>query len=84
MKPQDIICRELDIGDHVVFHNNIYVVKGMMSEQARLKMRDPKYQQISIILMNPSKTTKPVKKYAGECCLIHKEDILAWKLKEDK
>lgn len=78
--PLDLLSRELSVDDYVVFHNNIYVVKGLSNLSTNTKV-DGAYHQISIMLLHPSKTTRPVKKRAGECCLIPSEDVLAWKLK---
>lgn len=72
----DIIGRELNIGDHVVFHNAIYIVKAFP------KKGGYNSNYIAIKLANPSKTTRAVLKCSREMCLLPKEDILIWKLKD--
>ena len=69
MNPCDIIGRELNIGDVVVFTNNIYEVLS-------LGKANPKYGYARIMLVEPSKTTRPQNKYSREMCLLPKEDFL--------
>lgn len=73
--PLDILDRELKIGDHVVFHNCIYRVHSLPVRP------NGKYSMLKIMLLNPSKTTKPVLKSSGDMCLIPEEDFLAWKIR---
>lgn len=69
---KDILDRELAIGDYVVFHNNIYLVKSFVKAEHYVK----------IMLLHPSKTTRPVLKMSRDCCLIPGEDVVVWKLKQ--
>lgn len=71
----DIIDREIKVDDYVVFYNNIYKV------QALGKAGNNGAGYVKMILAKPSKTTKSVRKYSKEMCILHKEDILIWLLK---
>jgi hypothetical protein len=77
-KPVDIIGRELNIGDFVVFTNNVYEVKGL--GKANPSYRG--YGTVQIMLATPSATTRPQKKNSGDMCLIPKEDYLLYLLKK--
>ena len=70
---KDIIGRALEIGDYVVFTNNIYIVKGLPAKP------NGYYSIVQIMLAAPSKTTRPQKKHSGAMCLIPKEDVEKWK-----
>jgi hypothetical protein len=78
MNPVDIIGRELNIGDFVVFTNNIYEVKGLGKANPTYGSRGT----VQIMLANPSKTTRPQKKNSGDMCLIPKEEYLIYSLKK--
>jgi hypothetical protein len=71
----DIIDREIKVDDYVVFYNNIYKVQSLGREGTNGA------GMVRMILAKPSKTTKPVRKYSKELCILHKEDILIWLLK---
>jgi hypothetical protein len=71
----DIIDREINIEDFVVFHNNIYKVLGLG------KARGNGAGSVRIMLAKPSKTTRPVVKFSKDLCILHKEDVLIWLLK---
>jgi len=76
--PTDLIDRELNIGDYVVFHNNIYQVKGLG------KVHDKSGKgQVAIMLINPSKTTRPVTKYSNDLCKLDAGEVIFWMLKKD-
>ena len=76
--PTDLIDRELNIDDFVVFHNNIYRVKGLG------KAHPPTGKgQVRIMLVNPSPTTRPVTKYSGDLCKLDSGEVLFWMLKKD-
>lgn len=70
-----MLDRQLQAGDYVVFYNAIYQVKSIPD----LSLKGHAYVQI--ILMNKSKTTRPQMKYSRDMYLIHKDDLLIWKIK---
>lgn len=74
MAALDIMDRELWPGDYVVFYNNIYQVKAVPLRNG--------YGMVQIMSINPSKTTKPVKKYSKEMCRLDKDEVLIWLLKQ--
>ena len=75
--PTDLIDRELNIDDFVVFHNNIYQVKSFGRTNQLGK------GQVRIMLLNPSATTRPVTKYSGDLCKLDNSEVLFWMLKKD-
>lgn len=54
----DLIGNEINVGDTVVSYNNIYKVLGVTQHYAR------------VILVNPSKTTRSLKRYHKEVVVI--------------
>ena len=76
--PTDLIDRELNIDDFVVFHNNIYRVKGLGKPH-----HSTGKGYVKIMLINPSKTTRPVSKHSGELCKLDAGEVLAYMLKKD-
>lgn len=68
--PLDMLGRELHNNDYVVYYTNIYRVVEVYRNS-----------YVKIMLISPSKTTKPVKKFSKEMCLIPSEDIVAWALR---
>lgn len=75
MHVTDMFGRELHVGDYVVFTNNLYQVVSIPA-----KFRD-EWDYLKIVLVNKSKTTRPVRKYSREMCFVPGEDLTAWKLK---
>ena len=73
----DILDRELKVDDYVVFYNNIYQVKGLSRGNTKNHKGYAK-----IMLIDPSKTTKPVNKYSGDMCKIDAGDVMFWMLKK--
>jgi hypothetical protein len=75
--PTDLIDRELNVDDFVVFHNNIYRVKG-------LGKANPSTGNGSVRIMsiNPSKTTRPVIKYSSDLCKLDPREVIIWMLKK--
>lgn len=71
----DMIDREIKVDDYVVFYSNIYQVKGLG------KARDNGRGSLRMILMDKSKTTKPVTKFSKDVCLVDREDVVMWLLK---
>lgn len=75
--PTDLIDRELNIDDFVVFHNNIYRVKSFGKTHSSGK------GQVRIMLINPSATTRPVTKYSNDLCKLDSGEVLFYMLKKD-
>lgn len=73
----DLLGREIALNDYVVFHNNIYQVV----EAPRATMKN-KAIEVRILLVKRSKSTKPVLKYSRDMCIINKDDVLMWILKD--
>ena len=66
----DMIDRHVIVGDYVVSYNNIYEVLDLIGPYlARIK------------LINPSETTKPVKRTSREICKIDKGEVVIYALK---
>jgi hypothetical protein len=70
----DLLGRELQPGDFVVFYNNVYKVEAVPLKNG--------YGQVRIMSVDPSPTTKPVKKYSKEMCRLDKDEVLIWMLKK--
>lgn len=77
MNPTDLIDRELNVEDFVVFHNNIYRVRSLGKAHPTSGKGS-----VRIMLINPSKTTKPVTKYSNDLCKLDPEDVTFWMLKK--
>ena len=74
----EMLDRHLSIGDYVVFYTNIYKVVALPAN------RRNGHDYVKIMILDPSPTSKPVKKHSGEMCLIPTEDVVAWCLKTGK
>jgi hypothetical protein len=74
----DIINRPINIGDHIVFTNALYVVLDVGQGNPNYYG----YGQVKIKLANPSKTTRSQIKSSKDMCLIPKEDYLLYLLKK--
>ena len=72
----DIMDRPIQPRDFVVFYNRIYQVKAIPVTTTDC------YRQVRIVLIDPSKTTKPVSKYSREMCLLDGDEVLLWMLKK--
>lgn len=70
MKPQDILGRELEIDDYVVFHNCIYMVVGTSDSRTE-------NGRVRIMLLHRAKTTRPVTKYSRDMCKVPIDDVMA-------
>lgn len=66
----DLLDRNISVDDYVVFHNSIY------------RILETRGYYVKMILLNPSKSTKPVTKYSKQCCIIPKGDVTFWLLKK--
>ena len=75
MSYEDIIGREIQDGDYIVYYSNIYQVIE------RIPCVYTGGTELKILLVDKSKTTKPFKKYSRDMCLLNKDDVLVWKLK---
>ena len=73
----DMLDREIKVGDFIVFYCNIYKVLGLG------KGRGNGGGTVKIELIDKSATTKPVKKFSKEMCLVDKGAVLFWILKKD-
>ena len=73
----DIIDRPIRAGDFVAFYSNVYQVKSIRPSGNYGK------GYAKIMLLDPSKTSKPVEKYSRDMCLIPAEDVTLWLLKKD-
>ena len=65
----DMIGRPVGVGDYVVSYNNIYEVREINRGVVR------------IMLINPSETTKVVKRTSREICKIDKGEVVIYALK---
>jgi hypothetical protein len=71
---KDAIGQTLQSGSYVFFHTSIYQVVACGRP-------DHKGQgSIRIMLVNASKTTRPVAKYSRDMVLLEDEKIVTWKL----
>lgn len=70
----DALNQEIKVGDYVFFYANFYVVKKL--GRARYGNHGP----VSIMLVEASKTTRPVTKHSKEMILVEEEKIIKWKL----
>ncbi len=61
----DLLERPISVDDYVVSYNNVYHVTALLGNG-----------YVRMILLDPSKTTRPVKRSSREVCLIDKEDVL--------
>jgi hypothetical protein len=68
----DLLNQPIAIGDYVVFHNCIYVVKGLP-----VKVYKDGYGTVQIMLASPSDTTRPVKKASKYLVVLNKQHVEA-------
>lgn len=67
----DIIGRPLNVGDHVVFYDNIYRVVGFKGKR-----------DVQIFLINPSVTSKKIWVLHRRLTLLPEQDVIMWLLKK--
>ncbi len=72
----DIIGREIQIDDFVVFYSNIYRVKALG------KARGNGSGTVQIMIWNGGETARPVKKHSKDMAILDKNDVLIWLLKQ--
>jgi hypothetical protein len=68
----DLLNQPITIGDYVVFHNCIYVVRGLP-----VKVYKNGYGTVQIMLASPSDTTRPVKKASKYLVVLDKQHVEA-------
>jgi hypothetical protein len=68
----DLLNQSINIGDYVVFHNCIYVVRGLP-----VKVYKDGYGTVQIMLASPSKTTTPVKKSSKDMIVVNRQHVEA-------
>ena len=74
----DLLDREIKLDNYVVFHNNLYQVKGLGKDLNRPSGSG----QVRILLIDKSPTTRSVVKYSKDLCLVPEGDVLFWMLKK--
>lgn len=67
----DLIGRELKVGDHVVFYNNVYRILSFRGKHEAV-----------IFLSNPSPTTKKKTCLTKHLALLPEGDVLFWLIKK--
>jgi hypothetical protein len=74
----DIINREIQVDDFVVFYSNIYQVKSLGKEHPANSGRGT----VRLMIWNGGKTAKPVTKYSKDIAVLDKNHVLLWLLKQ--
>jgi hypothetical protein len=74
----DIIDREIQVDDLVVFYSNIYQVKSLGKEHPANSGRGT----VRLMIWNGGKTAKPVTKYSKDIAVLDKNHVLLWLLKQ--
>jgi hypothetical protein len=72
----DVLGREIKQDDFVVYYSKLYQVQRIFPVMSNNFVR--------IILVEKAKTTKAVNKLARECCLVDKDEVLIYLLKNGK
>lgn len=72
----DIVGREIKVDDFVVYYSKLYQVHGVSTMHSNNFVR--------IMLVEKAKTTKTVNKLARECCLVDRDAVLVYLLKNGK
>lgn len=72
MKPLDLLDKELNIDDYVVFHNCIYSVVGIGKADPRTGNG-----RVRIMLLHKAKTTRSVVKNSRDMCKVLTDDVMA-------
>jgi hypothetical protein len=72
----DMIDREINIDDWVVFYSNLYRVKALG------KARGNGAGTVQIMIWNGGKTARPVKKFSKEMAIVDKNAVVMWLLKQ--
>ena len=74
----DIIGREIQVDDFVVFYSNIYRVTSLGKEYPK----NSGYGTVNIKIWNGGKTSRPVAKHGKDIAILDKHDVLIWLLKQ--
>jgi hypothetical protein len=74
----DIINREIQVDDFVVFFSNIYQVKALGKDMNRPNGSG----QVKLMIWNGGKTAKPVNKNSKDIAVLDKNHVLLWLLKQ--
>ena len=78
---RDMIGREIKEEDYVVYYNNLYeVIKTIPNIYGKSRNPNRQFTRVSIKLLDPSRTTKSVKKWDHEVCIVPKDEVLIWLL----
>lgn len=74
----DMIDREIQVDDWVVFYSNLYRVKALGLD------RNNRYGSgmVQIMIWNGGQSAKPVKKNSKDMAIIDRNDVLIWLLKQ--
>jgi hypothetical protein len=74
----DMIDREIQVDDWVVFYSNLYRVKALGKD------RNNQYNSgmVQIMIWNGGRFAKPVKKNSKDMAIIDRNDVLIWLLKK--
>jgi hypothetical protein len=77
---KDMLGRELAVGDFVAYYSNLYEVKAIGTNRARVS--DHGY--VKIMIYPASKTSKPVEKYSRDMVRVPREDVMMHLLREGR
>jgi len=75
----DKLFQPVSAGDFVVFTNNIYEVLGVNPSR-----RTDDHGALKLILVDRSRTTRPVFKHSSDVVVVPKEAVMAWLLHKSK
>jgi hypothetical protein len=71
----DIIDREIQVDDFVVFYSNIYQVKSLGKAQSGGR------GTVRILIWNGGDSARPVTKFSKDMAVLDKNHVLMWMLK---
>jgi hypothetical protein len=75
---QDMLSRELAVGDFVVYYSNLYEVKSLG------RPGHSGTGSVRIMIYPPSKTSRPVLKHSSEMVRVPAEDVTLHLLKQGR
>lgn len=75
---QDMLSRDIAVGDFVVYYSNLYEVKSLGKPHSNGS------GSVRIMIYPPSKTSKPVLKYSKEMVRVPAEDVTMHLLKQGR
>lgn len=79
MMIKDMIGREIQIDDFVVFYSNIYRVVGLGKEY-----RDSGRGQVRLMIWNGGQTARPVMKSSTDVAILDKLHVMKWLMSQGK